>query len=170
MSQKDKTYKGKPIEGLDENPEILAGSSKGNPFTVPDGYFDRLPVMINERLKEKKENHFYRIVELMKFKWRLALVAAGFVTVVLVSLLWISNYSNDALPDISDISISDILQDNPDFFNSLEESDIINIIFANLEDEQNFINDLGFSDITDDELIEYLSNDDIETDELLYNL
>ncbi len=34
----------------------------------------------------------------------------------------------------------------------------------------NFINDLGFSDITDDELIEYLSNDDIETDELLYNL
>ncbi len=170
MSQKDKTYKGKSIEGLDENLKILAGISKGNPFTVPEGYFDRLPVMISERLKEKKENHFYRIVKSMNYRPRLALATVGIVTVVLISLFLISNHSNEALPDISDISISDILQDNPDFFNSVEESDILNILFANLEDDQNFLSDLEFSDITDDELIEYLSNDDIETDELLYNL
>ena len=170
MSQKDKSYKGKSIEGLGEMPEMLSGVSKENPFTVPDGYFDRLHVMINERLKEKKENHFYRIVRLMNFKPRLALASAGIVTVVLVSLFLISNHSNEVLPDISDISISDILYENPDFFNSVEESDILNIFFVNLEDEQNFLSDLEFSDITDDELIEYLSNDDIETDELLYNL
>ena len=89
MSQKDKSYKGKSIEGLGEMPEMLSGVSKENPFTVPDGYFDRLHVMINERLKEKKENHFYRIVRLMNFKPRLALASAGIVTVVLVSLFLI---------------------------------------------------------------------------------
>ena len=73
---------------------------------------------------------------------------------------------------LSDITIEDVLMGNPELIYNLDESTIIEIMFAETgNDVLNYFDNNIKSDssITEDDIINYLSDENFDT-ELLYNL
>ncbi len=126
------------------------------PFSVPEGYFDDLPMKIqNKILAEKKEAWFKRPV------FRLGLAMAA-VFVIVMSIVFINQSASpeDLLADIPEeelLAYIDLMQlDESDIFSAFEGS-IETIEFFDMEG----LEDLQFEDeALDDLLIEYDLTDD----------
>ena len=67
----------------------LKGFNKENPFRVPDGYFDRFPLKMSERIAEQKKQSRFHFQSLFKpvpvFATAAVLVAVGVIAFNLLS-------------------------------------------------------------------------------------
>jgi hypothetical protein len=60
------------------------GMNRENPFRVPDGYFERFPIKIAERIAEENQSKVIRFAPLLKPAPMLA-IAATLITIAVVS-------------------------------------------------------------------------------------
>ncbi|MCX6258720.1 MAG: hypothetical protein NTW49_12610 [Bacteroidia bacterium] len=81
------------MKETDYIPEKISSAGKKSPFTVPDGYFERLPKdlagMVNSTITDHPEKKSVRIF------WPLLAVAAGLIIAVVFSF-----YRDELLPGI----------------------------------------------------------------------
>jgi len=132
---------------------------KDNPYKVPENYFDNLGAQIQEKIKQE-ENQFEPIeekksliVQLKPYMW---MAASVFVLVFAARII----LSVSVSPEYKIASIgNEELQAN---------ADIDSIEAVTNEGDAQFFDELF--DATSDDIIDYLSDSDIDTDILLANL
>ena len=132
---------------------------KDNPYKVPENYFDNLGAQIQEKIKQE-ENKFEQveekrslIVQLKPYMWMAASVfvlvfAARIILSVSISPEYkIASFGNEELQAKAHVdSVEDATNEvDAQFFDALQ-------------------------DATSDDIIDYLSDSDIDTDTLLANL
>ncbi len=129
---------------------------KSRPFSVPEGYFDDLPMKIQDRIQEEKKEVWIKTPAL-----RLAFAVAAMLVIVM-SIVFINQTTTpeDLLADIPEeelLAYIDMMQlDETDIFSAFEGS-VETIEFYDME---------GFEDLQledealDDLLIEYDLTDD----------
>lgn len=121
---------------------------KDQAFKVPENYFENLSNRISERIQQEENPKEKNLIQILKpYMW----MAASIAGLVLVAKLVLTT----SVP--SDFRNQQITQTNDT--NAINQD--------NIESEFFFDN---LSETTSDEIIEYLSDYDIETDELLANL
>lgn len=132
---------------------------KDNPYKVPENYFDNLGEQVQEKIK-LEENQFEQveekrplIVQLKPYMWMVASVfvfvfaARVILSVSIPSEYKIASFGSEEIPVNTQISSVDAETDEVD---------------------AQFFEDL--MDATSDDIIDYLSDSDIDTDILLANL
>lgn len=126
----------------------LSDMKKDQPFKVPENYFENLSDRINERIEKEENPKEKNLIQILKpYMW----MAASVLAFVLIAKLILTT----AVPtDFQNQPISQI-----------EDSSTVNT--ENVESD--FFFD-SMSETSSDEIIEYLSDYDIATDELLANL
>lgn len=129
----------------------LSNMKKNDAFKVPDNYFENLSDKVQNKI-EQEESEKPKLIQLLKpYIW----MAASIVVMVFIARIVLTN----AVPE--DYKIQKLSQ------TETTVSDTQSII-TSLDDIDWFSDDS--EDITSDELIEYLSDFDIETETLLANL
>jgi hypothetical protein len=129
----------------------LSKSTKDNPFKVPENYFDTFSERVQERIEAEEKPHKTPTLQMLQpYLWMAACVI-GFVIVAKVILPGIIT------PDykIRQISQVDSQLIETEIPTTLEESDFL---FSTT------------TDASDEEIIDYLSEEDIDTDILIANL
>ena len=122
---------------------------KDQPFKVPEDYFENLSDRIQEKI-ELEENPKKRVLQVLKpYIW----MAASIIGIVFVAKVVLTN-SVDPNYKVQQISQSEISVDTQ---NVVVDTDDLNWFS---EEEE----------LTSEEIIEYLSDYDIETETLLANL
>ncbi|MFT5749878.1 MAG: hypothetical protein ACI93S_001151 [Ancylomarina sp.] len=132
---------------------------KDNPFKVPENYFDKLGVQIQNKIKQEEgqfeqvEEKIPLIIQLKPYMW----MAASIFVLVFAARIILSNtispeykiasFGNEEIQAIAQIDSSEA---------STNEIDL------------EFFDEL--SDATSDDIINYLSDSDIDTEILLANL
>ena len=132
---------------------------KDNPYKVPENYFDNLGAQIQEKIKQE-ENKFEQVeekrsllVQLKPYMWMAASIfvlvfAARIILSVTISPEYkIASFGNEELQ---------------------AKAHIDSVEAASNEIDAQFFDDL--QDATSDDIIDYLSDSDIDTDILLANL
>lgn len=126
---------------------------KDHPFKVPEDYFEKLGDRIQDRINEEENPKEKRILQMLSpYLW----MAASIIGIVLIAkIILTSSVSND-------FKINTLSQTNTTVVDTQKniqgESENSNLLFNEI------------SDATSDDLIEYLSDFDIETETLLANL
>ncbi|WP_321299726.1 hypothetical protein [Marinifilum fragile] len=126
----------------------LSDMKKDQPFKVPENYFENLSDRISERIEQEENPKEKNWVQILKpYMWMAASVLAFvFVAKLILTTAVPTDFQNQQVSQIEDSS---------------------NVNTENVESD--FFFD-SMSETTSDEIIEYLSDYDIETDELLANL
>ena len=114
---------------MEKNRIRLDDLKKETPFSVPDGYFDKLPQIIQSRIVSEPIRK-----PLMGWSWQrsLALVSAMALMIVLV---WVTvperqgSLGQEPLSDISDASIVDYLEDQNISYYDLSEHNVVQKAF-----------------------------------------
>ncbi|MEP5611540.1 MAG: hypothetical protein ABJP45_04790 [Cyclobacteriaceae bacterium] len=129
---------------------------KSQPFSVPDGYFEDLPMKIQSRISEEKKSSWVKMPAV-----RLAFAVAAMLTVVM-SIVFVNQSvtPEDLLADIPEeelLAYIDMLQ--------IDENDILAAFDGSVESidffDANGLEDLELEDESlDDLLIEYDLSDD----------
>jgi hypothetical protein len=132
---------------------------KNNPYKVPENYFDNLGAQIQEKIKQE-ENKFEQveekrslIVQLKPYMW---MAASVFVLVFAARIILSVSIS----PEYKIASFGNEELQAKAYVDSVEA--------ATNEIDAQFFDDL--QDATSDDIIDYLSDSDIDTDILLANL
>jgi hypothetical protein len=167
MSHKRKTYREKANENSESIRELFQGIKRESPFSVPEGYFEKLPLTIADRIGKPKVNPLVSVMKRLSLKPGYAAGLAGIITIIVFLFFTVFNKSKNEIQIIPDITLTEVLQENPYFFDDVNEEDIIEIFLANSDDERDLFRN---SDISDGEVIEYLSDEDMDNIDLLLNL
>ena len=156
MSEKEKTYK--------NSATTLSGRlKKDNPFSVPDGYFDTLPLKVSERVKSQESPGIFRM---FFFKPAFGYSSFGIAALVLVFFFVLSYNENKTGSDLPDVTLTEVLVEYPDFLNSFDENDFFDIVLSGSGDDLFIIPE---TDISDDDIIEYLSDENDFDEDILLN-
>ena len=141
-------------EELKENAPTLSSIKRKNIFSVPHGYFEELPAKIKEQCIEEDHYKVNRILRLIKPR---SIAAAASVILIAISLLvYNPENSNEqlALQNFTNEEIREYL-----FTGAIYEMNEEDLIIELLKTD----NVGGFEDnINDEEIIEYLLDDDID--------
>ena len=172
MSTEKLKYNHDEINNLQELAPEFFKIKKENSFKVPDGYFNSLPMKIQELVSEPKTASIWEqlIMVIRQPKYSVSFVFA--TTIIIVALIIFIKPEVQERLYFSDITFEDVLRGNPELIYNLNESDIIEIMFAEVgSDDSDYFDDNVKSDssITDEDIINYLSDENFET-KLLYNL
>ncbi|MCT4602836.1 MAG: hypothetical protein N4A59_08060 [Marinifilum sp.] len=126
----------------------LSDMKKDQPFKVPENYFENLSDRINEKIKQEENPKEKNLVQILKpYMWMAAsIIGFVFVAKLILTTSIPSDFQNQQISQIEDTSTVNTENVDSDLF------------FDNM------------SETTTDEIIEYLSDYDIATDELLANL
>ena len=146
---------------------------KQNSFKVPDGYFEELPTAIQEKVltKSKGISIFEQFLILLK-QPRYSLTTGLAFILIIIGLFVFIKPADQEFQLFSDITIDDILEESPELIYDMDESIIIEILFAeNGQETYDYYENEIYTDttITEGEIIDYLSDENFET-ELIYNL
>lgn len=126
----------------------LSKIEKENSFSVPDGYFDKLPMQIQEKLQQKKAFNPAFLMELLK---RPAYVLSFSIMILLIIIIpfaistYNSNLSNGQIAyqdfDITDIEYFEINEELLIEAISFEEFDENELIEEAIDEMMNYIID-----------------------------
>ena len=135
-----------------------------NPFEVPEGYFDSLPGLIQNRL-EKKKGLLSSLFEIRSLQWQYKVIAISFLIILSTGLfLILSNRFSNTDKYANEISWEDIIDNNDNLLIEFDESTLIESLIA--EAENNYERFLG---ISSDDIIDYLIEEG-HMDDLVYDL
>jgi hypothetical protein len=135
-----------------------------NPFEVPDGYFDSLPGLIQNRL-EKRKGFFLSLFEIRSQQWQYKVIAISFLILLSAGLFFIlSNRSSNTDQYANEIGWEDIIDNNNNLLIEFDESILIESLIAEADN-----NEERSMDISSDDIIDYLIEEE-NLDELVYDL
>ena len=138
-------------------PENIRAAGRKLPFEVPESYFDSLPERIQDRLSEAGSSRRPAIIRTLRPKLAMAAMFIGLITVGYLGVRIITNTGNPLY--LSEDEINETLEDfaydldNEMLISAMMESDLI--LSVDSEDPQT------------DEIIRYLSEEDIDFGGLL---
>lgn len=136
-----------------ENPDgKIKGGDRSNPFRVPDNYFKELEVRIQERISSADKEDQSPVPLL---RTRLAFVIAS-IAILLVGYLSVTTLMNPTKNIRYSEEFAEILEYYADDFEEIE-------IWSILEDDP-ILPDFG--EFSDDEIVKYLIEEDIEIKEI----
>ncbi|MCF8367987.1 MAG: hypothetical protein K9G76_03020 [Bacteroidales bacterium] len=166
---KNNTHKDKNTEKEDIFP--LAGIQKNmNPFEVPVNYFETLPGKIQARINKEDQGNASDS-RVIKFKSRYIYASLAAAMVALLVTFGIYFFQEDTQDTFPEITLNDVLNDYPELIEYMDESLLIETILASSTGELDYsiIDFSNDSSITDEEIFDYLNDEDY-SEEILYNL
>lgn len=171
-----KKEKNNPHEDFnwEETAPTLAKLKKRNPFNVPENYFEKLPIDILLRASHAKKVSFKGIITSVFHKpaYQIGFAVAAVVIILFALFFDRLDFTKEAVPVLSEISLDDLLLERPDIIEYMDDYYFIETLIARLDQEMSFMQDQGFENdtsLSDDELLDYLSDEDFATD-ILYEL
>jgi hypothetical protein len=159
----------KHIKASDEELKNLAGKPyQDHSFKVPNGYFEELPGRIMERVKKEESRSIIRHVMTKPAFYYAAAILIVFIVISGV-FLFRNNETDQYLAadfDIPDAYMTALLTDE------LSNAILLEITEEGLEEgsfsyEESLLEDLSDISITNEEIIYYLNNSSISTEELI---
>jgi hypothetical protein len=124
---------------------------KNNPFSVPDGYFDRLPRMIQARVAkgaaEKQARPYFRYA----LQYALPVVALIIVSVIYLTPKESENY-NDILASVSTEQLAAYLSDSDITTDDILESGELDEESAEAIEAEVYFNDIDLEDLNEFDL------------------
>jgi len=132
----------------------LSNKKKDHPFKVPEDYFENLADRVQERINTEKSSKENKIFPVLKpYLW----MAASILGIVFIAKIILTNAipSEFRNPKISQTTVS--VKDTPNVVLNTDSANSIWIMDA-------------LPDTSSDEIIEYLSDYDIDSETLLANL
>jgi len=137
-------------------PEDIPGISRKIPFSVPDNYFDALPSKIQERLSETQTVSISRNYSVRR-GLALAAMFIGLVTVGYFGLRMILAGQDDRM--LSGEEVSSAIE----YYGYQFDDEMLMAAYVESDDNQN----LQDADNEIDVIIEYLSSEEIDFDDML---
>ena len=170
MNNKKNIYEEDVKKELENLSEKLSGLNKNNPFSTPKDYFDELPSIIKEKCISIDKKPFFKIIFenfiLPKYAIGFALL---FIAILSVSIIFLNQGNNSSTIEFAEITWEDVLKTDPHFFDDYSESELITTLVSQTNGNMNLLTPSSEENISDEDLIDYLSNEDYEI-EILYNL
>jgi hypothetical protein len=156
-----------------EQPSTLLPESPGdNPFNVPEGYFDTLPLRIQDRITKLEQPVPVKpsIIRTLPLPVKLAAASALLALVVMAAILLFSK--NDATELLEGLS-ADMIMENPGEVIEIDENYLVETLISKTAEEG--LNGItgGYitfteEEVTEDDIIAYLlseySPDDLNLD------
>jgi hypothetical protein len=162
MKRKDLKYNGNETEELKDLAPQLAGVKKVNPFVVHEKYFDNLPVIILIKINERKQKPYFvkALGEILRPKFAYPVLAS--VILILVAVFVFNKPASILNQTLSEYSFEDVLTESPEIIEGMDESVLIEVLFADNDDLTDDFFDFGNSAIlSSDDLNDYLSEEDL---------
>jgi len=148
----------------------LSEINKSNPFSTPKDYFDELPQKIKANCiaNDRKPllNIFFEHIFQPKYAIGFSIL---FIAILSVSIIFSNQKDNSSANEFSEVSWEDILNTDPFFFDDYSEFELITTLVSQTNENLNLLTPSSEENIYEEDLIEYLSNEDYEI-EFLYNL
>jgi len=169
MLNKNNTYN--QADKLKELAPKLSEVGKKNPFNVPENYFEELSKNIQSRIDEGIEKKHKPTVKFLFSKTQMIVSLAAASVIIFISLLFFLNNESVSPDYFSGITIDHILDESPELIEMMDDYLLVDVMITASENlgEENYIDNMDFdSTLKTDDMIEYLSDDEIETN-LFYN-
>ncbi|RLD61293.1 MAG: hypothetical protein DRJ05_02935 [Bacteroidetes bacterium] len=153
---------------------FLSGAKATNPFSVPGDYFETLPAQIQERIAEKKQVPFFNQIAIRIKQPTYSIPIAGIAAIIFLVILFTTNPDKNQDYQMPAFTLEEILNSEPEFLYEMSESQLIEVLMADNDFEDNTIsfpeslikNDTGLSD---EDIIDYLSGEEFN-ETIIYNL
>lgn len=158
-------------DDLEDLAPKLSGLKKENPFKVPDNYFDELPEIIQAKMNSVSEENKMKGIRFIFSRTQNVITLAAASIVILLAIFILLRNDSGNTDYFSGITLENILEENPEMIESMEDYLLVDVMLTASDylEEENFIDNMDFdSTLHTDDMINYLSDDEIET-ELLYN-
>lgn len=171
MSTEKQKYNPNEDEHLNASLNEISKLKKSFPFSVPDNYFDELPSKISNRITEKSESSVLSNF-LTYLRKPVYAVSTGLAAIVIIiSIVFLSQDRNSAIIFSDEITLEEILTEYPYFYENVYESDIINLLLADTDEDflNLYLDNEEMESIPDEDIIDYLL-DENENSDLIYNL
>ena len=144
------------MDNLNKIPPKLSKTGKRTPFKVPENYFENFSVKLGERLHEKNSPEFItRLIPVLKPYFAIAIIA---IVILLTARIFIFQPGKRDINSLKSYEITANIEDNIFYYS---EETIIEAVYPDFESSS------PDEDLTNEEIIEYLINDDVSIDEIL---
>ena len=127
---------------MDKNRIRLDDLKKETPFSVPDGYFEKLPQIIQSRIVSEPVRK-----PLIRWSWQRSVGLVSAAAMIFV-LIWVTvperqgSLGQEPLSDISDASIVDYLEDQNISYYDLSEHKVVQKAFDTDSTVLNYLDDM----------------------------
>ncbi len=158
--QKDQQHISVKDELQELSPE-LAKLKKEEHFKVPDGYFEEFPYEVQKRVLDSEKNVFWEVV-LKMFTVRKVAIAGLVVAGLVFGVPYLLDINRSLEADITADELLELVEDGTLEF---DEDAIVDVYAVALDDDVESADDLE-----DEEIINYLIDEDVEIDEELFDL
>jgi hypothetical protein len=156
----------------ENNPFEAYGISKQNLFSVPEAYFDRLPVKIREKISAEPKPAISKYFLKWKFKPGYSIAAVS-VFVVLIAVVVFFNSDQEASRNgFADLTVEQVVSEEPGILEYTNDYLLFDMLYSMSESEIDEIltAENGFeTDMTNEEIYNYLTDEELSS-ELFYNL
>lgn len=122
----------------------LEDIQKNNPFSVPDGYFDKLPGVIQARIEGTAKK---QPVPYFRYALQYAMPVIALIIVAVIYLTPKTENYNDILASVSTEQLAAYLEDSELTTEDILESDGLDEESADAIEEEVYFNDIDFNDI-----------------------
>jgi hypothetical protein len=150
--------------------EFISELKSSFPFSIPDGYFDELPNKINRKISPEVHPSLITIFISRISKPIVAIPSGLAMIIIMVATIMLINQKSETLQYDQGLSLNEILEELPYFYENVEEDEIISLLLVE-NSESSFgrsLNPDNIESLSDDELIEYLLEEDVN-DDLIIN-
>ncbi|MEZ5082813.1 MAG: hypothetical protein R2750_05125 [Bacteroidales bacterium] len=158
-------------ERLEDISSLLAGIKRENPFRVPENYFDELPEKIRIRLEQdgaKAEGG----IRLKTIKPLFYITSAAASILIFLSVWFFVKRDQEMSDAFTGISFETLMNESPELIEYMDEHSLIDVLLVNSTEAIDF-GDVSLdldSNLTNEDIYDYLYYDEEISNELLYNL
>jgi len=168
------THKNSQNKTSKKSASFLSGAKTTNPFSVPADYFGTLPTQIQERIAENKRIPLFAKLSIHIKQPVYSFSIAGIAAIIFIAILIISNPDKNQDFQMPAFTLEEILNSEPEIIFEMSESQLIEALMAENDYTDNMESFSGFAtekdtSISDDDIIEYLSDEELN-ETFIYNL
>ncbi len=144
------------MDNLINIPPKLSEVSKDMPFKVPEDYFENFSVRLSDRIHEKKSPEFFgRVIPVLKPYFAIATIT---IIILVATRIFIFQPDKTEMKSLKGYEITANIEDNIYYYS---EEAIIEAVYSSVESSA------PGEDLTNEEIIEYLINEDISLSDIL---
>ncbi len=162
MKRKNLKYETEEAEMLQKEAPKLSSLEKSNTFYVKTDYFDKLSIEIIAKihLTEKKPK-FMNLPDGI-FRLRYVVPVAATLIIILITLFFFEKPASVQQLTLIGYSVDDVLAESPEIIENMDESLLIETLFADNSVNGYFDDDfLNSTILTNDEIDDYLSQESL---------